>query len=82
METSELAAILRQPAIHQRLVGDYDGPYSLGIGRDPDNPSAPAIILQIADDPPVATPESIQLGNQSIRVVKRTGFVAPRPLSL
>jgi len=82
METSKLASILQRPALHQRLVGDYKGAYSLGIGRDPDNPSAPAIILHVEGDPPFQTPDHIQVDHESIRVVKRTAFVAPKPLSL
>ncbi len=82
MDTSRLASILQRPALHQRLLGDYTGAYSLGIGRDPDNPSAPAIILQVENDPPLPTPDYIQIDNESVRVIKKTKFVAPKPLSL
>ncbi len=80
MDTRELAALLEKPALHQQLLGPYRGAYSLGIGRDPDNPSAPAIVLHVEGDGPPETPHHIQVGQERVRVIKKTGFIAPKPL--
>jgi len=80
MRTDQLSATLQEPDVHRQLLGDYKGPYSLGIGRDPENPAAPAIILHVQDDPPLRPPPYIQIGPERVRVITRRGFVAPKPL--
>jgi hypothetical protein len=80
MSPHQLSSALRSPEVHRQLLGDYQGPYSLGVGRDTDNPSAPAIVLQVEDDARLNPPSHLEIGSERVRVITRRGFVAPTPL--
>jgi hypothetical protein len=82
MGPDQLSAALRMPELHQRLLGDYRGAYSLGIGRDPEDPAAAAVVLHVEGDQPLDFPSFLQIGSERIRVITRRGFVLPRPLEL
>jgi len=80
MRPEQLSSVLQKADVHRQLLGDYDGPYSLGVGRDPEDPSAPAIVLHVQDAPSVNPPTHLDIGSERVRVIIRRGFVAPRPL--
>jgi hypothetical protein len=80
MEIDRLAALIEQPHIQKLLLGKYHGAYSLGVGRDPNNPRGLAVILDIETaGSPVVEPY-LQLEGESVPVIVRTGFAPPKPL--
>jgi len=82
VETKELASLLQDWKFHKQLVGAFSGAYSVGIGADPDDPGKPVIMLHVEGKTPPEIPGSIQFGGHSVRVITKTGLVAPKPLQL
>jgi hypothetical protein len=80
VEIKQLASMLQDKELHRRLVGGFSGAYSVGIGADPDDPEAPAIVLHVEGHTPPQVPRSIDVGDESVRVITKTGFVVPKPL--
>ena len=80
IEMKQLASLLQDKKLHEQLVGAFSGAYSVGIGADPDDPKKPAIVLQVEGKTPPPTPRSIRLGDDSVRVITKSGFVTPKPL--
>jgi hypothetical protein len=80
VEIKRLASMLQDKELNRQLVGTFSGAYSVGIGADPDNPKTPAIVLHVEGEVPPLVPRSIQVGEDSVRVITKTGFVVPMPL--
>lgn len=71
-----LKKLVNLPETHHKIVGDYEGSYSLGVT---DNP--PAFVLRVEPDDVTAFPHRVRIGRLQVPVVVTGGFVRPRPLS-
>lgn len=81
MRIEQLEELIEQPKFHQTLLHGFHRPYSLGIGRDPDEPSEFAVIVQVEGLDAPEIPSQIEVAGEVIRVITRTGFRAPKPLA-
>lgn len=75
-----LATLIEHPEIHRRLLGNYDGAYSLGVTLDPQRPGDAAIRIRVEGDAS-AIPSTISIGSERVRVIAQPNFAAPRPLA-
>jgi hypothetical protein len=82
MDVQRLALLLEQPQIHQRLVGGFNRPYTLGLGTDPEEPSRHALILRVEGDEAPDVPSQIELGGEAVKVVTRTRLKPIKPLGV
>jgi hypothetical protein len=80
MRTEQLAELIEQPQFHRRLLGKFAKAYSMGVGRDPEKPSQPALIVQVEGEDAPKMPNEVDVAGEKIRVIARTGLKAPRPL--
>jgi hypothetical protein len=80
MTQERLAAVIDQPEVHRRVLGGYQGSYSLGVTRDPEAPGQAAIRLRIQGHN-VEIPDRVLIDSELIRVIKHFGFETPRPLA-
>lgn len=74
---AELESLLDQPETYQALLGEYDGPVSLGITVD-ELTGEPCLLLRIADVDAVRRRE-LEVDGQMVRVLVRSGFRTPKP---
>ena len=74
---AELESLLDQPETYRTLLGEYDGPVSLGITVD-ENTGEPCLLLRIADVEAVRRHE-LEVDGHMVRVLVRSGFRAPTP---
>ncbi len=75
MDINDLVSWTQEPVTHQKIVGDYDGPYSLGVT---DNP--PALLLRIPSQDVSKFPTTINIHGIDVPVIVHGGFVPPVPL--
>jgi hypothetical protein len=80
MDNNQLAELIEQPSLHKRLLGKFSKAYSLGVGRDPDQPSQSALVVQVEGEEAPNIPAEIDVAGEKVRVITRTGLKAPRPL--
>lgn len=76
MDEQRLAAEVESPALHRTLLQGFDGPYSLGVGRD--GASAQAVLLLMV--PKFATqafPARVTIDGESVPVVVQRDFQQP-----
>jgi hypothetical protein len=75
MDAKQLMSWTEEPETHQKIVGDYDGAYSLGVS---DNP--PAFLLRVESDEVSGFPTKVNVHGVEVPVVVRGNFVPPVPL--
>jgi hypothetical protein len=75
MDAKQLMRWVEEPMTHQKIVGDYDGAYSLGVN---DNP--PAFLLRVEPDKVSGFPTKVQVHGVEVPVIVRGNFVRPVPL--
>lgn len=73
MDSKLLAPLLELPETHQKIVGDYLGAYSLGIGANG------TFVLDVEGTDVKHFPRQVQIGRRTIPVVVQGGFIAPEP---
>jgi len=78
MDADELADLLTRSDTHRTVLGNRQGPYSLGVTRSPDPHEGFALLLKIAD--PNGFPTHVNLAGKRVRLIVQGGFKAPRPL--
>ena len=78
MDAEKLSQFIELPETHRTVLSGYSGAYSLGIGQDQRYGRKPVLILQVESKPAVPFPPEIRLGGESVPVVVKTDFVAPR----
>jgi hypothetical protein len=78
MKPDELAELLDRSETHKVILGNYSGPYSLGVTRSPDSSEGYAFLLKIADAR--GFPSHVNILGHTIRLVVRGGFKPPKPL--
>lgn len=74
---AELESLLDQPETYRTLLGEYDGPVSLGITVD-ELTGEPCFLLRIADAAVVRRRE-LEVDGQIVRVLVRSGYRTPTP---
>jgi hypothetical protein len=75
MDAKQLMSWAEEPGTHQKIVGDYDGPYSLGVT---DNP--PAFLLRVVPGEVDNFPAKVNIHGVEVPVVVHGSFVPPVPL--
>jgi hypothetical protein len=79
MDVKKLVTEIETPNLHQTLLGDFEGPYSLGVGRDKAS-SKPVLMLLVPPDAMQAFPEYVTVAGESVPVVVQRTFKPPVPL--
>ena len=74
MTVEQLARLTSRPETHQKIVGDYDGSYALGVT---DNP--PAFLLRVEPADVAEFPHQVTIDGAEVPVVVEGGFHRPRP---
>lgn len=74
---AELESLLDQPETYRTLLGEYEGPVSLGITID-ESTGEPCFLLRIADADAVVQRE-LEVDGHMVRVLVRSGYRAPVP---
>jgi hypothetical protein len=77
LSCAELESLLDQPETYRTLLGEYDGPVSLGITVD-ELTGEPCLLLRIADAAAVRSRE-LAVDGHMVRVLVRSGFRTPSP---
>lgn len=75
MTDQQLAAALQRPEVHRKLLGNYRGPYSLGVTRAH---GRAALLLRVEDEVPEHMPSEIVIDGEPVSVIVHGGFRAPR----
>ncbi|SIO04950.1 hypothetical protein SAMN05444166_2200 [Singulisphaera sp. GP187] len=75
MDTQQLLRWVDQPETHQKVVGEYEGSYALGVTSDP-----PAFLLRVEPKDIGRFPKSVTLDGVNVPVIVHGGFVQPRHL--
>ena len=81
MERQRLAALLERPEVQQMILGDYDGGYSVGLTKDPDDAAHFAIRVRVEGKPGEAMPSQVVLDGDKVRVIINGNFVLPEALT-
>lgn len=76
MDTQQLLRWVDQPETHQKIVGDYEGSYALGV-----TPNPPAFVLRVEPKDISQFPTSVTLHGTNVPVIVRGGFEQPKPLN-
>jgi hypothetical protein len=78
MNVTELSEALQHPEIHRRILGGYRGPYALGVTDSPENSDEAAFLLRVADDASLNDLDAVEVHGESVHVIVKRGFVAPK----
>lgn len=81
MKQDRLANLIEQPKVLRKILGDYEGGYSLGLTLNPQNRDQYAIRVRIEGDDSVDIPSQIVLDGEAIPVIVTTNFRIPEPLT-
>jgi len=76
MDAKQLMNRVDLPETHQKIVGDYEGCYALGVT---DNP--PAFLLRVEPADVSGFPTKVNIDGVEVPVVVKGGFVPPVPIS-
>jgi hypothetical protein len=72
----QLSQLASAPWLHRQLLGDYSGPYSLGVGLDETGHS---VFLLRVDSTELTVPATVVVQGIPVPVVVRRQFKAPVP---
>jgi hypothetical protein len=75
MDMQQLLRLVDQPETHQKIVGEYEGSYALGVTNDP-----PAFLLRVEPKDIGQFPKSVMLNGVKVPVIVHGNFVQPKPL--
>jgi len=75
VEASKLMDWVNEAQTHRRIVGDYEGSYSLGVSDDP-----PAFLLRVEPEDVSQFPDRVTIHGVDVPVVVHGGFSPPKPL--
>lgn len=76
MDAGQLMEWVEEPQTHRRIVGDYEGSYSLGVEENP-----PAFVLRVEPKDASRFPDQVNIHGVDVPVIVQGGFVQPRPLT-
>ena len=74
MDTKQLLHCVNLPQTHQKIVGEYEGCYALGVT---DNP--PAFVLRVEPQDVDSFPDKITIHSVEVPVIVQGGFEPPKP---
>lgn len=80
MNEDRLAELIERPEVQQRILGDYEGGYSLGLTADPSHRGDFAIRVRIEARDADQIPKEVELDGEAVPVIVNTGFKVPEPL--
>lgn len=80
MEANRLATFIEKPEVQQRILGNYEGGYSLGLTSNPSKQGNLAIRVRIESQDAGRIPSEIVLDGEAVPVIVNTGFRVPAPL--
>ncbi|WP_020470415.1 hypothetical protein [Zavarzinella formosa] len=75
MNAKQLMSYVDQPETHQKIVGDYDGGYALGVTENP-----PAFLLRVEPEDVSHFPTAVDIHGVKVPVVVKGSFVRPVPI--
>lgn len=81
MDVTQLVAEVDSPRLHQIVLGDFEGPYSLGVGRDKTSLS-PVLVLLVPPEALQAFPEQVDVAGEAVPVVVQRTFKQAVPLQV
>jgi hypothetical protein len=76
MDEQRLAAEVESPALHRTLLRGFNGPYSLGVGRD-EVSAEPVLVLMVPPSVTQAFPARVSVAGESVHVVVQRKFKQP-----
>lgn len=79
MDVEKLVSEVDSPNLHQALLGNFDGPYSLGVRRDKDSEKA-VLLLMVPADIVQAFPAHVTVAGEQVSVEVQRTFKQPAPL--
>jgi hypothetical protein len=79
MNVAQLASLVSRSEIHQRVLGRYAGPYSLGVTRLNSNDQDAALHLRVKSSDTNEFPSEIEVQGEKIPVVSDGNWSAPVP---
>jgi hypothetical protein len=75
MNAQQLLGWVDLPETHQKIVGEYEGSYALGVTSDP-----PAFLLRVEPKDVGQFPRTVTIHGVDVPVVVHGGFGQPKPL--
>ncbi len=81
MKQNRLAALIERPEVQRRILGDYEGGYSLGLTLNPQNRKELAIRVRIEGDDTADIPSQVVLDGETIPILVAPNFKIPEPLA-
>ena len=73
MNTKQLSSWVDESETHQKIVGDYDGSYALGVTDDP-----PAFLLRVEPTDVASFPRKVIVHGVEVPVIVQGNFKPPR----
>jgi hypothetical protein len=80
MDQDRLATLIEKPEVQQRIFGDYDGGYSLGLTSHPTDKEKMAIRVRVEGEDVGDIPRQIVLDGEAVPVIVTANFKVPQPL--
>lgn len=71
MRSEALSHYLEQPGLRKQLTGSLDDDAIVGIGRDPEDARRNCIVLYVPHGFSRPLPQTVMVGGEEVRVVKR-----------
>jgi hypothetical protein len=79
MGPEELADMLDRPDVHRKILGGYQGPYSLGVTRSLDPRDGFGFLLRVTDQDLSRFDHIINIDGKDVPVIVKGGFKPPDP---
>ena len=81
MDVNRLAQLIEDPEVHRRVLGQYRGPYALGVTQLPsDRGNDAALSLSVEGKDSDQFPAEIEVDGERVPVVVNPRWTVPQPL--
>ena len=81
MDANRLAELIEEPDVHRKVLGQYRGPYALGVTQVSGGGSKDAALtLSVEGQDSDKFPSEIELDGERVPVVVNSGWTVPKPL--
>lgn len=77
MNIDTLTSHLVRPDVQQKILGSYEGHFSLGVGVHPEHDRELIIRVRIEGDDISAIATQVEIDGETIQVLAKTGFQLP-----
>jgi hypothetical protein len=81
VDQNRLSAYVEKSEVHRMIIGSYQGSYSLGVAKDPENPDQLIIKVSIVGKDTMDIPQQVVLDGELIPILVDTNWQAPLPLA-